>query len=1279
MQQLVNSATDRSAKKSVELAVGIGSAPYLADHGVQGMTVLPGSFYIEAALRIDREASGCVPAVVRNVTFQNPVILLAQDTALKVDVRELGEGLVEYTFFEPGGAVRPYAAKLEIDRNPLTPPASGAGEFSVQAFQAQSHSTIGSERFYGALRENGNEYGPRFQNVSSIWRTGHQCLGEIAVARRDRESASHVAHPAVLDAITQLMAPFVEDRGKTFVLRSIERLEVVDVSFPDTLWAYATLLPRQEHDGNIIVGDVKAFDQSGKPYLECYGVRLSLLESLDEAGERSPAATLTIASNFTAEPLEDSLNFWADYFGFPVRLNFTPYNQVFQQLLEPGSAFRRNGEGINVVLLNLEEWVAQHQPALTRLARAKVEKSFREHARFDLPNGLEIVHLNQHETEYLYKEIFEDECYLQHGIRLRDGDTVVDIGANIGLFSLFVMSRCRDPKIYAFEPAPGVYELLKANAEAYGGIVQTVNAGVSDRAKTATLTFYEKSSVFSGFHADEIEDGEAVRAVVRNALKNQTAMEGEALEEYVDQLVADRLDRQVHECRVTSVSDIIRDNKLARIDLLKIDAEKSELEIINGIAEHDWPKIGQIVIEIHDRTREAVKSIEALLLAKGFHCARGQEDLLRDSGLVNLYATRTGAEPEARPASSLQLNIRDFSTALRSFMSQTAAPLLLCVCPPNPEASAELKMTLHDAEQSLLAETAGIPNVHTIGSASPLRLYPLTGYYDTHSRFLGHVPYTTECYAAIGTALSRTVFNLRSKPFKVIVLDCDNTLWKGLCGEDGPLGVEVSPGHQALQNFMIGEMNRGMLLCLCSKNNEQDVLDVFDQRADMALKREHLVSWRINWESKPENIKSLAAELGLGLDSFIFIDDNPVECADVRIQCPSVLTLQTPQDSSSIPSFLNHVWAFDHLSSTEEDRNRTGMYQENAERHRFQGHTLSLREFIEGLHLRVEISDATEGQLDRVAQLTVRTNQFNLTTIRRSEKQITDFLWRKSAACLTVHAADRFGDYGLVGALLYEADADRFKVDTFLLSCRVLGRGVEYSVLSHLGQRAVRQNKRFVELTCLPTERNLPARDFLRRIGGDFGNKAGTSWIFPAEYLAGLEYEPEEEPHQRHGAPGTTETPAQPVLRLSSSDLSESLQRIAAELSEIGRLTRAIDTYRLGKQPWPAEADLTNANALQVSVINIWKKVLGRPGIGLDDNFFDAGGTSLRAVHMIAIIKKELKQNLSIVSIFECPTARLLAAKLGAASEGRGREAENPQANLRGLKRRANAIRRRVN
>jgi len=217
--------------------------------------------------------------------------------------------------------------------------------------------------------------------------------------------------------------------------------------------------------------------------------------------------------------------------------------------------------------------------------------------------------------------------------------------------------------------------------------------------------------------------------------------------------------------------------------------------------------------------------------------------------------------------------------------SGSSAPLILCVSPrtPDAETNAELKAVLNDAEQTLLLEAGPIPNVHTISSAVLMQRYPVKDYYDPHGCDLGHIPFTPECYAAMGTALFRTSFNLNRRPFKVIVLDCDNTLWKGVCGEDGPLGIEVAEPCRRLQEFMIDQMNTGMLLCLCSKNNEKDVLDVFDQRTEMPLKREHLVSWRINWNTKSENIKSLAKELNLGLDSFIFVDDNPVDWGKIKI------------------------------------------------------------------------------------------------------------------------------------------------------------------------------------------------------------------------------------------------------------------------------------------------------------------------------------------------------------------------------------------------------------
>ena len=387
-------------------------------------------------------------------------------------------------------------------------------------------------------------------------------------------------------------------------------------------------------------GDIEVFDESGNCYLEFRGVAFTYLAPVDPP----EALKFCIAASFTAEPVEDSLKFWAERFGLSAEVQFAPYHQIFQQLLDENSAFRKNEGGINVILVNLEDWIAQDEPASLEFDRQKLEKS--DALRCVLPNGLEIVHLNQSETDYLYQEIFRDECYLRHGIRIHDGDTVVDIGANIGLFSLFVLNRFPRARIYAFEPSPVVYELLKANCEAYGREVHVFQCGVSDHRKSAKFTFYDKSSVFSGFHSNAVEDKRAIEAVVRNILGAEA--DHDSSDALVQELTAKRLHRRTYPCQLTSLSEIIRQNQIERIHLLKIDAEKSESDIIQGIEEAHWPLIDQLVIEVHDRTGEAVKQLEQLLIGKGYNCAIEQEKLLENSGLFNIYATR----PKAADASA---------------------------------------------------------------------------------------------------------------------------------------------------------------------------------------------------------------------------------------------------------------------------------------------------------------------------------------------------------------------------------------------------------------------------------------------------------------------------------------------------------------------------------------------------------------------------------------------------------------------------------------------------
>jgi FkbH-like protein/FkbM family methyltransferase len=1287
MQQLVDFFVDPPLNQPAEILVDIRSFPYLADHGFLDMLVLPGSFYIDMAINLDRQLCNRIPSVVRNVVFQHPVIISEEGSVIKVEVIDHGNNRIEYKFYEAHaeneGALSVgsrYAAKLEVDRNVLQLSKGKKAFPPPPALQSETQAQLDQENFYGRLHENGNNYGRSFQNISSIWQIGSEAFGKLIFCGKDQLSEPHVLHPTILDSVTQLLATFIQEQGKPFVLRSIDRIDILNVNLPNTLFAHATLL-RSDFSRKSFVGNVRACDQLGQTYFECNGVALSLLdptESVEKAKKR-----FAIASNFTADPLADSLNFWADYFEWPIQQEFAPYNQLFQQLLDTRSELYRKNNDVGVVLLNLEEWIDVDQPdAIAPLNKVDTSRIFLNHPTHTLPNGLLVRHLNQYETEYLYREIFEDHCYLRHGIKLHDGDTVVDIGANIGLFSLFVMSHCRNTKIFAFEPAPITFEILKANCEAYGSNVRTVNAGVSEKSGQAMLTFYENSSVFSGFHADEIEDRKTIRHIVQTIIKKETKLESEDIESYVNEFVTDRLSVKAHKCQMMSVSDIIRENCLQKIDLLKIDAEKSELEIIKGITEDDWPKISQLVIEIHDASGQRVEQIEDLLTRNGFRCVVDQEELLKQSGLYNLYATRCEFKQPDKGTSSLQRNVDDFSVALRSFMNETKRPLVLCFCPADPTtlADPELRTALENAEQQLIAEASAIPNVHSISSALPLEQYSLTDYYDPHSNALGHIPYSNDWYAAVGTMLFRKTSNLFRPPSKVIVLDCDNTLWSGVCAELGPLGVEVDSSHRLLQQFMVDQMNTGKLLCLCSKNNEADVLAVFDQRSDLVLKRDHIVSWRLNWKSKGENIRSLADELNIGLDSFIFIDDNPVECAEVRLQVPEVATLQLPRDTNVIPTFLKHVWTFDSARVTDEDRNRTHMYQETAMRQEFQSQTLSLKEFIRGLQLRTQIAEASDDQLGRVSQLTFRTNQFNFTTIRRQENEIKDLLRREDYACQVVHVADRFGDYGLIGVLIYEKQTDRLKVDTFLLSCRVLGRGVEHQVLAHLGQLALRENKSFIELKCVPTARNEPALQFIDSVGKEF-RQAVDWWIFPANYLATLEYEPEEGLHfendQETGS-DLNERRSNLAQQSGRSGLSERFQRITEHLSEIGPLTNAIQQFLLRKQPVTEPDDSRDATSLELAILDIWKSVLGRARINVNDNFFDVGGSSLKAVQVLATIKKQLKRDLSIVSLFEYPSVALLAAKLRANSELVNDRRTTSEAVLRGRKRLARLKARRV-
>jgi acyl carrier protein len=355
------------------------------------------------------------------------------------------------------------------------------------------------------------------------------------------------------------------------------------------------------------------------------------------------------------------------------------------------------------------------------------------------------------------------------------------------------------------------------------------------------------------------------------------------------------------------------------------------------------------------------------------------------------------------------------------------------------------------------------------------------------------------------------------------------------------------------------------------------------------------------------------------------------------------LTIQLPTEPETIPRFLRHVWVFDHLRATEEDRKRTKLYQENRERERFRQEVFSLSEFLLGLQLQVRISDARPDHFARIAQLTERTNQFNFTTIRRSEAELRRLCESGEMDCLKVEVSDRFGDYGLVGAVLFSCEPSFLKVDTFLLSCRVLGRGVEHRMVAKLGELAQDRGLSHLQVPYVRTRKNQPALDFLEGVGAGYKEdlSGGTLFNFPADCARAVVYVPMDE-----SLPGNRElevkqasgpkTAGQETASVQTK--SEVYSQIANVLYDAEEIARAIQSQRWKARPDQTSEYVAPRNETERLICEIWGEVLGIDKIGVNDNFRDVGGQSLLAIRIISRVEKEAGVRIPVRYMFDAPT-----------------------------------------
>jgi FkbH-like protein len=599
----------------------------------------------------------------------------------------------------------------------------------------------------------------------------------------------------------------------------------------------------------------------------------------------------------------------------------------------------------------------------------------------------------------------------------------------------------------------------------------------------------------------------------------------------------------------------------------------------------------------------------------------------------------------------IERNVRDFLRALNSLAERATTPHIICICPASPEtvSSTEHSEFFQRMEQLMAVELEDTSGFNFINSLELSQAYPVADYYDAQTDTVGHIPFTQAFYAALATVIARRIQLIRSAPYKVLVLDCDETLWKGICAEDGAKGVVIDRARHALQKSIVAQHERGMLICLCSKNNLEDVFEVFEKNSGMILRREHVSNWRINWKQKSQNLRALAEELQLGLDSFIFIDNDPVECAAVEAACPEVLTLELPRADDDIARFIESIWAFDRLAVTAEDKQRTTLYRQNKERERFRHESLRLEDFLDGLDLQVSINEPTTGQLARVAQLTQRTNQFNATTLRRTEAELAQLCQGRIGDCLVVEVRDRFGDYGLVGVVIFNDEMpDAISVETLLLSCRVLGRGVEHRILAELARRAQERGLSRVDISYVPTKKNQPVLDFLEDAGGAYRERRTEGYVFklPVKVAAGLSLSAGTVNAAREAQPATKLAAETARLRkpfTGTRGASALAQRIATELNSAEQILSAIESERQRARSEAEEVYVAPRTPIEEMLAEIWAQLLGINQVGAHDNFFKLGGHSLLGTVLISRLRNKFNVELPLVSLFESPTLSGLA------------------------------------
>jgi len=362
--------------------------------------------------------------------------------------------------------------------------------------------------------------------------------------------------------------------------------------------------------------------------------------------------------------------------------------------------------------------------------------------------------------------------------------------------------------------------------------------------------------------------------------------------------------------------------------------------------------------------------------------------------------------------------------------------------------------------------------------------------YDMKLYNLSKTLYSIDFWKEYTLLISPIILKVTGKSKKAVIFDCDNTLWKGILGEDGFNGIDMSPQsklgsfYHTIQNMAVWLSKHGVLIGLCSKNNPEDVAEVVAKHKDMALRDENIVISEVNWNDKASNLQAIAENLNIGLDSIVFVDDSDFEINLIKEQLPQVLCLQVPDAIYNFPiQFADIINTYFFFSDNKSDLDKTLQYKQQACRNQQKSKFTDITDYLKSLEMVVSYAVDRNEDVERVSQLTQKTNQLNVCTNRYTQSQIDAVRNSSRQSYIALSVSDKFGDSGLTGVAIVSYENNMGRIDDFLMSCRVMGRNIEFAFVDYVVDYLKQHGCDTIEACYLPTQKNKPVSEFYDRCG----------------------------------------------------------------------------------------------------------------------------------------------------------------------------------------------------